>query len=60
MSKGPFDTAATASSSREHFASRIGFILISRRLRDRHWAMYGDSLISQANMVAAAFVPALP
>ena len=29
MSKKAFDTAATASSSREHFASRIGFILIA-------------------------------
>ncbi|HJI80999.1 MAG TPA: sodium-dependent transporter [Eggerthellaceae bacterium] len=29
MSKKPFDTAANAGSSREHFASRIGFILIA-------------------------------
>ena len=29
MNKEPFSTAATSSSSREHFASRIDFILIA-------------------------------
>ena len=29
MSNKAFDTAANAGSSREHFASRIGFILIA-------------------------------